>query len=272
MRVVVMTSSPFGMSAHGLAALLGDERIEVAGLVVSRGLVVNRRRFYERKLKKFLWQVGPTGVIAGGRIRRILDKRALGLRQSAIELAEQRGVPVHTVDLLNCESTEALLRDLRPEVGLSLGNGLIRPSVYSIPPRGTLNVHHGRVPEYRGGPPVFWEALHREPEVGYTIHKLDRHTDTGDVFAEGSLPIEYRGTLAETMRGMVIKLYEASAARLAAVVADFDGYEQRARRQHTPGYNTTPSLWAYWRAERACREMSRAQASRARDCEPSASK
>jgi len=271
MRIVVMTSSPFGISAYGLAALLGDERLEVAGLVVSRGRVLNRRRFYARKLKKFLWQVGPTGAIAGWKLRRILETQAFIPSRSAVEVAAEHQVPVYMVDLLNCESTEALLRGLRPDVGVSLGNGLIRPGVYNIPRWGIVNIHHGQVPKYRGGPPVFWEVLNRESQVGYTIHQLDRHTDTGDVLYEETLPIDYQETLTETMRGMIIKLYQASVARLPEVLAEIESFERRARRQRTPGYNTTPSLWAYWRAERACREMFRAQAAKARGYEPTAS-
>jgi methionyl-tRNA formyltransferase len=255
MRVVVLTSSRSGMSALGLEALLADRRLEVAALVLSGGGVASRWRFYRRKLRKFLWQVGPTGLVAGRKIRRIFDTGALAAGLDTVAIARGAGVEVRLVDLINCSDTEQMLRSLAPEAGVSLDNGLIRPGVYSIPPRGTINVHHGLVPRYRGGPPVFWEIHNRERSTGFTIHKLDRHTDTGEVLYEETVPVEYRPTLGETMRVTMAELMRRSARRLAEVLADLDAYERVARRQDGAGYNTTPSLLSYWRAERSCRQM-----------------
>jgi methionyl-tRNA formyltransferase len=199
-------------------------------------------------------------VIAGSRIRSILNvtEYAPDL-PNAVATAERHGIPIHVVASVNSEEAEQLLRRLDVQLAVSLGNGMIRPSLYSIPAHGTINVHHGAVPEYRGGPPTFWEIHDGRDEVGYTIHKLDRHIDTGDVLASGSVPLQYRATLKETMRNTMRELYRRSAAALVEVVVDIENLERRARKQDRPGFNTTPSLWQFLAAARRCGRRARAQ-------------
>ena len=255
-RIVVMSGSTTGMSGVGLAALADSGRADIAAFILSRGQVLNRARFLRRKIRKFLFDVGPLGLIAGSRIRAILDVAAFAPHlPNALVTAEHHGIPVHVVQAINSVETENLLRGLDARVGVSLGNGMIRPSVYSIPAHGTINVHHGAVPEYRGGPPVFWEIHDGREEVGYTIHKLDRHTDSGDVLASGSVALQYGSTLTETMRSTLLELYRSSAAALVDVVADIENLAQHARKQDRPGFNTTPTLWQFIAGARRCRRM-----------------
>ena len=253
-RVVIMTGSTRGMSGVGLAALLASKVVDVAALIVSNGKVLSRHRFLLRKLRKFFFSVGPTGMIAGLQIRRILKVRdyAWDLPE-AHTVAEAHGIPIYTVDSLNTTRAEQLVMKLAPELGISLGNGLIRPSLYSIPRRGTINVHHGAVPQYRGGPPVFWEIYNGDKSVGFTIHKLERHTDTGDVLATGSVPIRYSLSLADTMRSTMRALYAASGAALVETVVNIETLERCAHKQDMPGVNTTPTLWQLIAASRRCR-------------------
>jgi methionyl-tRNA formyltransferase len=52
-----------------------------------------------------------------------------------------------------------------------------------------LNLHHGRIPEYRGGPPAFWEIYNRESEMGVSVHHIDDALDHGPVMTRGAVPI-----------------------------------------------------------------------------------
>ena len=132
------------------------------------------------------------------------------------------------VPTLNGDDARDALRRLGADVAISLDNAIIRPETFALPARGTINVHHGAVPGYRGGPPVFWELRDELDRVGFTIHLIDAGIDTGPVLARGEVPIERRGSLGATLAATIPRLHEASLDALEAVLdaAAFDGEPQ----------------------------------------------
>lgn len=52
-----------------------------------------------------------------------------------------------------------------------------------------INVHGGRLPEYRGPNPM-WAIYRGEPEIDVTVHRLASEFDTGDVLAVTTVPLE----------------------------------------------------------------------------------
>jgi methionyl-tRNA formyltransferase len=48
-------------------------------------------------------------------------------------------------------------------------------------PKGVFNIHFGKLPEYRGPSPVFWQLKNGAPEIGLTIHHLADKFDSGDI-------------------------------------------------------------------------------------------
>lgn len=49
-------------------------------------------------------------------------------------------------------------------------------------PGGIYNIHFGKLPEYRGSSPVFWQIKNAEPQVGCSIHALTDQMDAGPVY------------------------------------------------------------------------------------------
>ena len=54
------------------------------------------------------------------------------------------------------------IRDLEPALGLVYGGPIIKPTVFNLPRFGTLGIHHGKVPEYRGKKTTFWSIYNGE--------------------------------------------------------------------------------------------------------------
>jgi len=48
-------------------------------------------------------------------------------------------------------------------------------------PKGVFNIHFGKLPEFRGPSPVFWQLKKGVPEIGLTIHHLADKFDSGDI-------------------------------------------------------------------------------------------
>jgi folate-dependent phosphoribosylglycinamide formyltransferase PurN len=107
------------------------------------------------------------------------------------DIAGNHSVPVHSVANYNREHSMALMRAADADLGVVLGTNILKESVFSIPRLGSINLHQGLAPFYRGGPSIFWELYNGEGEVGLTIHFVASRVDTGDIVLQRTIPLEY---------------------------------------------------------------------------------
>jgi hypothetical protein len=99
---------------------------------------------------------------------------------------------IHFVDDLHAEDVLQLVRELRPALGLVYGGPIIRPELYSIPALGTLGIHHGKVPQYRGKKTTFWAIYNGEREVGVVIQRISSRLDAGDIVMQATVAVRNR--------------------------------------------------------------------------------
>lgn len=250
MRAVVLTRNPRGIASRFLARNTALPEVELVAVLLDEGRIADRRRHLWAKARK-LWRVGPTALPVGLALRRAYAPAG----SSGVPLLEHLSIPVQRVPTLNGPQAQELLRALDPDLAVSLDNSLLAESTFSIPRLGTINVHHGSVPEYRGGPPVFWELADGCGEVGFVVHRIDRGIDTGAVLARGEIPIERRGTLAETLAATIPRLHEASLGALERVLVELaqGGAREEEQRARDVPARTTPTLGAYLRVRRSLR-------------------
>jgi methionyl-tRNA formyltransferase len=242
MRIVVLTRNPRGIASRFLAR----GRVAVERVILDEGAVASRGEQLRRRLRK-LGRVGPTAAPVGLALRRAYAAAGAGPPLDSFD------VPVVRVPTLNGPEARVALEGV--DVAVSLDNALISEATFSVPRLGVVNVHHGAVPEYRGGPPVFWELADGRPTVGFTVHRIDEGIDTGPVLAEGEVPIERRPSLALTLAATIPALHDESLDALEAVLrsSDLEGRPQPAG----PGRaRTTPTLRDYIRVRRALRASS----------------
>ncbi|MFA6248976.1 MAG: formyltransferase family protein [Mucilaginibacter sp.] len=57
-------------------------------------------------------------------------------------------------------------------------------------PKGIFNIHFGKLPQYRGPSPVFWQLKNGEAQLGLAIHQLTDKLDSGEVAWEQSIKNE----------------------------------------------------------------------------------
>ena len=96
---------------------------------------------------------------------------------------------MHFSDFHSAECVEAL-RALAPDLGVVAGTYILKPEVFDVPRLGSVNLHSGKVPEYRGSAPAFWELYHAEPVVGITIHRVTSALDAGNVLRQELFPLD----------------------------------------------------------------------------------
>jgi methionyl-tRNA formyltransferase len=84
----------------------------------------------------------------------------------------------------------AALRTLKADLGVVAGTYILREAVFGIPRLGCINLHSGKVPEYRGAAPAFWELYNGEREVGITIHRVTARVDAGAILLQELFPLD----------------------------------------------------------------------------------
>ena len=98
---------------------------------------------------------------------------------------------------VNDAACVAFIKEQAPDVIAVCGTSVLKPEVFTLAPKGTVNIHTGITPEYRSADPIFWALYRGEPEkVGVTIHFIDRGIDTGPILHQESVPVHAADSLA----------------------------------------------------------------------------
>jgi methionyl-tRNA formyltransferase len=164
-------------------------------------------------------------------------------------------------DNFHSEACLAALRSLDLDVLVIDGTYLLRESVFSVPRRVTLNLHCGKLPEYRGAPPAFWEVYNGEPAVGVTIHAVTSGLDAGPIYNQKVFPLERcpGGPALQYVRDIWLNVLRPAGVELMALtldqIADGTACPKAQDAIHTaykrPDYKTARELQA--RIDARCR-------------------
>lgn len=128
----------------------------------------------------------------------------------------------HTADV-HCQETLAALREFDADLGLSLAAPILKRDLFSLPRLGTINLHKGKLPEFRGMPPAFWEFWTEQSSVGCSVHWVDDKLDAGALLARTQVERERYST----PRGMTLLLDDIGSRLICQVVASvLDGSAQ----------------------------------------------
>jgi len=119
------------------------------------------------------------------------------LLQPREEIALQRRLEkisdrIHFVSNIHAQNVLKQVRALYPDLGLIYGSPILKPELFEIPRLGTLGIHHGKVPEYRGLKTTFWAMYNGERVAGVTIQKVNRGLDTGSIVKTGEVSTQGR--------------------------------------------------------------------------------
>ncbi|MBM7771510.1 methionyl-tRNA formyltransferase [Actinokineospora baliensis] len=117
---------------------------------------------------------------------------------SVAELAEANGVEVIVRERPDDDELFDRLTELAPEVIVATNwRTWIPPRIFTLPERGTLNVHDSLLPTYAGFSPLIWALINDEPEVGVTAHMMDDTLDAGPIVLQRAVPVGPRDTSAD---------------------------------------------------------------------------
>jgi peptidoglycan/xylan/chitin deacetylase (PgdA/CDA1 family) len=116
--------------------------------------------------------------------------------ESFAERSRSRGIAFHMTRDLHDGGSLDFVRGLDADLGLIYGTRILKPALFTLPRRGSINIHKHRVPDYRGcGAPGIWELRDGRPDLTVTVHRVVAAVDAGGVLGERTIPIDPLDTL-----------------------------------------------------------------------------
>jgi len=100
----------------------------------------------------------------------------------AAGLCRRFGWTYTAVTTINAGAAAAAAARVHPDLAVNAGAGLLRRPILQVPRFGTLGMHMGLLPAYRGMNVAEWAALGRD-EVACSVFWIDEGVDTGEIVA-----------------------------------------------------------------------------------------
>jgi len=137
--------------------------------------------------------------------------------------------PVKLKDPEFLEELKALQADLQVVVAFRM----LPEEVWSMPLRGTINLHASLLPQYRGAAPINWAIINGEAESGVTTFFLKHEIDTGNILFTEKVTL----TGHETAGELHDRLMNKGAGLLVKTVKGVESgrYSEHAQEQLADG-------------------------------------
>ena len=113
------------------------------------------------------------------------------------ECALKHGLPVLQPEKLKDEAFVEQLRSYHADLFVVVAFRMLPEVIWSMPPKGTINLHASLLPQYRGAAPINHAIINGEKETGLTTFILDKEIDTGAMIMQEKVAISDTMTAGE---------------------------------------------------------------------------
>lgn len=119
--------------------------------------------------------------------------RGLKMQFSEVkEYALANNIPILQPEKLKSPQFLDQLKTLNADVFVVVAFRMLPVEVFTIPPKGTFNIHGSLLPQYRGAAPIHWAVINGETTTGVTSFFLNQEIDKGDIINSKQLEIGFQ--------------------------------------------------------------------------------
>ena len=118
--------------------------------------------------------------------------------------AIQHQLPVFQPESLKNAEFLSAMRALKPDLFVVVAFRILPEVLFSLPPKGTINLHGSLLPKYRGAAPIQWSLLNGDSETGVTTFFIQKQVDTGNILMKSSLKVDPDETFGELHDRMAV--------------------------------------------------------------------
>lgn len=107
------------------------------------------------------------------------------------EYALKHNIPIFQPEKLKDPQFLDQLKNLNADVFVVVAFRMLPVEVFTIPPKGTFNIHGSLLPKYRGAAPIHWAVINGELKTGVTSFFLNQEIDKGDIINSKEIEIGF---------------------------------------------------------------------------------
>jgi methionyl-tRNA formyltransferase len=124
--------------------------------------------------------------------------RGQQLKESAVKTyAKAHNLPILQPEKLKDENFLSELEAFNADIFVVVAFRMLPEMVWSMPQKGTFNLHASLLPKYRGAAPINWALINGETETGLTTFFINQIIDTGSILAQEIISISENMTAGE---------------------------------------------------------------------------
>lgn len=97
------------------------------------------------------------------------------------EEALRTGIPILQPTSLKDTSFATAIANHKPDLIVVVAFRILPKEIFTVPIKGTMNVHASLLPKYRGAAPINWAIIDGENETGVTTFFIREKVDTGNI-------------------------------------------------------------------------------------------
>jgi methionyl-tRNA formyltransferase len=225
-KVVVFCPNPHSLYTTTVCEWLIREGIEVSAIVVRKFTIKRFISEYRRDGKRLLKKIWNKFVLREKSYQAetpyetiVKMRQRLGINAKHISYFAQ----YHQTQIVGCEElNDAIvaqtLKDLKPDLVVFTGGGIVRPTILEAAGAGVVNCHIGVLPPYRGMDVVEWPVLTKDFEnIGLTVHFMEKGLDTGEILYVKRV----QPNRSDTIKTLRERIEPMMSEALATTVIDF---------------------------------------------------
>ncbi len=208
LRAVLLYQSGHLGSTIVFNLIHNSPEVEIVGVIAANPVPVNKKG--QSQLRKYIRKIGlhfAWLLVLQVIVQRFILTLAMVVpawRDSALlpcrVIAKRKGIPTLNSHSVNSERAETFIRSLEPDLIISAYfSQIIEPKILSLPKIGSVNIHPGWLPKYKGALSYFWALRNDEPYAGVTIHWMNEKLDDGEIIERKKFKIDPKATQQQVM-------------------------------------------------------------------------
>ena len=106
------------------------------------------------------------------------------------QFAIDNNIPVLQPEKMNDPGFIDELKKLNADLFIIVAFRILPAAVFTIPTKGSFNLHGSLLPKYRGAAPIQWALINGDRETGVTTFFLKEKVDTGNIILQEKIVID----------------------------------------------------------------------------------
>lgn len=173
---------------------------EISGVVIAHAMGKKSYAKLAQQMYDFYGPVDFTRMGTRYALRKMLAHLQNAFRKNGgfnlAQLCSHFGIPGIYESRINSNDFLKTVKGMNIDLIISVAAPVIfKKDIIQLPKYGCINIHHAKLPKYRGMMPNFWQMYHNEKSTGMTIHEINPKIDDGRIILQREVDIEPGETL-----------------------------------------------------------------------------